>query len=293
MDDRAGMEIIESRVGVVGDMQVRRALPRTGRRTVGAWCFADHMGPITVGPEQGIDVGPHPHCGLQTVTWLVAGEVLHRDSLGTEQTIAAGELNLMTAGHGVSHSEERTGRYAGELHGIQLWIAQPDATRHGPAAFEHHAELPTVALGDAVATTLVGTFAGATSPARCDADLVGVDLAVRGPAVLPLRPDHEHGIVVLDGAVDVGGTVVTPGRLAALAPGREEVQVGAVGGPARLVLLGGVPFAEPILMSWNFVGRARDELEAAHAAWNADDGRFGSVDSALARIPAPPPVWQL
>ncbi|HVL32135.1 MAG TPA: pirin family protein, partial [Actinomycetota bacterium] len=120
------VEVTESRTATVGRMTVRRALPKRGRRTIGAWCFVDHMGPLAVDENEGIDIGPHPHIGLQTVTWLFAGEVLHRDSLGSEQTIRAGQLNLMTAGRGVVHSEERTGRYRGELHGVQLWVAQPD-----------------------------------------------------------------------------------------------------------------------------------------------------------------------
>ena len=126
------VEVLESRASLVGELTVRRALPRRAHRTVGAWCFADHMGPATVTVERGIDIGPHPHIGLQTVTWLVAGEILHRDSLGSEQVIRPGQLNLMTAGDGVAHSEERTGRYAGEVHGIQLWVAQPSSTRCGP-----------------------------------------------------------------------------------------------------------------------------------------------------------------
>lgn len=289
----APIEIVPSRDGIVGEMPVRRALPRTGHRTVGAWCFADHMGPVTVAADTGIDVGPHPHCGLQTVTWLVAGEVLHRDSLGTEQTIAPGQLNLMTAGRGVSHAEERTGRYAGALHGIQLWIAQPEETRHGAAAFEHHAALPQAELGGATATVLVGELAGHASPARHDTDLVGADLVLRSGATLPLRPDFEYGIVVLEGAVTVGSATVGPGNLGHLGTGRDELTVVPASPHTRLVLLGGVPIADPILMSWNFVGRTRDELEAAHAAWNDDDGRFGTVASSLPRIPAPPPVWRM
>ncbi|HSO56188.1 MAG TPA: pirin family protein, partial [Actinomycetes bacterium] len=136
----ACVEITPSREAVVGAMRVRRALPRIGRRTVGAWCCADHLGPELVTETQGLDIGPHPHTGLHTVTGLVAGEVLHRDSLGSEQVIRAGQLNLMTAGQGVTHSEEATGRYRGQLHGVQLWVAQPEPTRNGPAAFEHHAE---------------------------------------------------------------------------------------------------------------------------------------------------------
>jgi quercetin 2,3-dioxygenase len=149
--------VTPSREAKVGGLRVRRALPRRERRTVGAWCFVDHMGPAPVSNTETFDVAPHPHMGLQTVTWLLAGEVVHRDSLGSEQVIRPGQLNLMTAGHGVSHSEEHTGAYRGDLHGVQLWVAQPEFSRHGPPEFEHHAELPRVDLGPgSVATVLVG-----------------------------------------------------------------------------------------------------------------------------------------
>src|SRR5919202_2540915 len=198
----ACVEITPSREAVVGAMRVRRALPRRGRRTVGAWCFADHMGPELVTETRGLDIGPHPHTGLHTVTWLVAGEVLHRDSLGTEQLVRAGQLNLMTAGQGVQHSEEATGRYRGQLHGVQLWVAQPEATRHGPAAFEHHADLPRVELGRSEATILVGTFLGRTSPARADTPLLGVDAVLQAGSVdWPLEAQFEHALLVLEGAV--------------------------------------------------------------------------------------------
>ena len=203
------VEITTSRLAEVGRMPVRRALPRRERRTVGPWCFADHMGPAPVTETAGLDIGPHPHTGLQTVTWLLSGEALHRDSLGTEQLIRAGQLNLMTAGHGVAHSEEATGRYRGVLHGVQLWVAQPERTRHGAAAFEHHAELPRVELDNAVATVLVGGFAGAASPARRDSPLVGVDGALRpGSGAWPLEPAFEYALVVLDGRALVQGEPV-------------------------------------------------------------------------------------
>jgi quercetin 2,3-dioxygenase len=287
----ACVEITPSREATVGAIRVRRALPRRERRTVGAWCFADHMGPELVTETQGLDIGPHPHTGLHTVTWLVAGEVLHRDSLGSEQVIRAGQLNLMTAGDGVTHSEEATGRYRGRLHGVQLWVAQPEVTRHGPAAFEHHPELPRVELGNAVATVLVGSFAGAASPARADTALVGVDAALGpGTGTWPLEPSFEHALVVLDGEVLVGDQAVRPGQLAYLGQGRAEVAL-SVGDPTRVLLLGGEPFAEPILMWWNFVARGRDELDRAYRQWEADDPRFGRLRSPLPRIPAPPPFW--
>ena len=281
------VELLASREASVGGMAVRRALPRRRRRTVGAWCFADHFGPAA--PPAAMQVGPHPHTGLQTVTWLVEGEVLHRDSLGSEQLIRPGQLNLMTAGHGVAHAEERPAGYEGGTHGAQLWVAQPEATRDGPPAFEHHAELPRVAVGDSVVTVLVGEVAGERSPARTDTPLVGAEAATPGGRlVLPLDPAFEHALVVLAGAVVVGGATVGPGALAYLGEGRHGLALDAPE-PARLLVLGGRPFAEPIVMSWNFVGRSRDEVDRAAADWNAGHERFGTVASSLARIPAPAP----
>lgn len=293
MTNQPQVELSDSRTEQVGRMTVRRALPRKGRRTVGAWCFADHMGPASVTEHDGLDIGPHPHIGLQTVTWLVDGEVLHRDSLGSEQVIKPGQLNLMTAGHGVSHAEEHTGHYRGALHGIQLWIAQPEATRHGPAAFEHHAELPRTELDGAVATVLVGALGDVASPARHDTPLVGVDLALHRTTNVPLRPDFEHALVVLDGAAAIDGEPVAPGRLAYLGPGRSDLRLDAQT-PTRAVLIGGEPFGDELVMWWNFVGRSRQEIDDAYAAWSTGDGaaRFGTVGSPLPRIPASPPFWQ-
>ncbi|MFD1828209.1 MULTISPECIES: pirin family protein [Streptomyces] len=287
------VEVSDSREARVGRIRVRRALPRRGRRTVGAWCFADHMGPADVTEDSGLDIGPHPHIGLQTLTWVTDGQVLHRDSLGSEQVIRPGRLNLMTAGSGVSHAEEATGHYRGTLEGIQLWIAMPEATRHGPAAFEHHADLPRTDLdgGAGAATVLVGDFTGTTGPARHDTPLVGVDLDLRASATVPLRPDFEHAVVVLKGAVAVHGKPLPPGRLGYLGQGRGELRL-EVREPTRALLLGGEPFPEPILMWWNFVGRTRAEIDAAHAAWTAQDDRFGRVRSSLPRIPVGPPHWQ-
>src|SRR4051794_26091988 len=162
------VEVTEGREATVGTMTVRRVLPRRARRTVGAWCFADHMGPEQVTETRGLDIGPHPHTGLHTVTWLLSGELLHRDSLGSEQLIRPGQLNLMTAGHGVAHAEEASRTYRGELQGVQLWVAQPAVTRHGQPAFEHHVELPLVSLGAGEASVLVGSFGDVVSPARAD-----------------------------------------------------------------------------------------------------------------------------
>jgi quercetin 2,3-dioxygenase len=284
------VDIIASREERLGRVPIRRALPTRGRRTVGAWCFADHMGPASVTEDHGLDIGPHPHCGLQTVTWLVDGAVLHRDSLGSEQPIHPGELNLMTAGHGIAHAEEATGDYRGDLHGIQLWVAQPEATRHGAPAFEHHDDLPRAEVGAAEATVLVGTFAGTTSPARADTDHVGVELRVpAGRVELPLVSAHEHALVVLQGGVVVDGEVLRPGAVAVLPPGPDELAVVA-SEPTIVMLLGGSPFPDRLAMRWNWVARTNEELDAAEAAWRADDGRIGADASPLPRIPFPPGV---
>lgn len=288
----AVLEVTKSRVSVVGEFEVRRALPQRTRRMVGAWCFVDHMGPATV-DERGLGVAPHPHIGLQTVTWLLAGEALHLDSLGTEQVIAPGQVNLMTAGHGVSHSEEGTGRYKGELHGVQLWVAQPTHTRSGAPAFEHHAEMPQVEFEGAIATVLIGDLAGAASPARRDTDHAGFDLDVRpGPSTIPLRPDYEHALVILNGVCIVGGVGVGPGHLVYLGMGRDEITL-STDVPTRALLVGGVPFDEPVLMWWNFVARTRAEITAAHHDWSAQAARFGHVNSQLPRYDVGPPPWRL
>ncbi len=290
------VEISPGRSARVGALAVRRVLPQRRRRTVGAWCFADHLGPVTLGAggapgAAGAGIGPHPHCGLQAVTWLVEGELLHVDSLGSEQLIRPGQLNLMTAGHGVAHAEEDP-RRAGALHGVQLWVAQPEQTRHGPPAFEHHAGLPRVSFGTAEATVLVGSFAGLDSPARRDTDHVGVELVLhRGLTVVPLRPAHEHGLIVLEGDVALGANRVAPGVLAYLGPGRDECAVEAPE-DARVVLLGGLPFPEAVLMWWNFVARGRDEISEARRQWADADPRFGRVASSLARIEVGRPPWE-
>lgn len=284
--------VTESRLAEVGAMQVRRALPTRGRRTVGAWCFADHYGPAEVNDRFRPDIGPHPHMGLQTVTWLIDGEVVHRDSLGSEQPIRPGQLNLMTAGRGVAHAEEAPGAYRGPIHGIQLWVAQPSATRDGAAAFEHHAELPRVECDGCEATVIVGEFGGAVSTARRDSDHCGVDLSVpAGRTVLPVDPRYEHAVVVALGAVSVGDDTVAPGRLLYLGPGRDELVLDCAE-PSRALLLGGVPFGEELLMWWNFVARTREEVDAAYDDWEAGSDRFGSVASGLARIDTTGPFWR-
>lgn len=277
----AAVERHDARITEVGGLTVRRLLPKRTRRTVGAWCFVDHVAPTTAT----MGIGPHPHIGLQTVTWLLEGELRHTDSLGSEQAIRPGQLNLMTAGRGVVHAEESTGAST-SVHAVQLWVAQPSATRDGAPAFEHHGELPVVELGAATATVLVGSVDGTASPARADSPLVGVAVDLRGAASLPLDVGFEHAVAVLDGTVAVGDDIVAPGQLAYLGPGRDALHLRA--GGARFLVLGGAPFTEEILMWWNFVARGRDEVGRARRDWQEGNDRFGSVASSLERIDAPP-----
>jgi redox-sensitive bicupin YhaK (pirin superfamily) len=285
------VEIMPARRSEVSGTPVRRSLPQRGRRTVGAWCFFDHFGPVDSSAEQRFDVGPHPHVGLQTVTWLLAGEIVHHDSLGTEQRIRPGQLNLMSAGEGVAHSEEEERTYRGQVHGAQLWVAQPESTRHGPAAFEHHSDLPVFEFGSGSATVLVGELDHQIAPARHDSELLGVDLdLVRGTVTLPLDASFEHALVVLDGAVLIEGVRADPGNLCYLGTRRDELTL-SVQEPTRALLIGGPPFEEELFMWWNFVARSREEITEAYWDWQNERNRFGSVHSSLARIPANPPAW--
>lgn len=285
------VEITDSHVVDVAGMPVRRALPRRARRTVGAWCFIDHMGPLSVTEDGAMQIGPHPHTGLQTVTWLISGEVVHRDSLGSEQSIRPGQLNLMTAGLGVSHAEQTNAEYRGSVQGLQMWIAQPEGTRGGAAEFAHYGDLGVVELGAGDGTVIMGEFAGQTSPARHDTQLVGVDLDLkRGQSAFGINPNFEHAIVLLEGSLKVEDAIVLPGSLAFLGTGRDELEL-TVEQPTRAMLVGGVPFEEQLVMWWNFVARTREEISAAYEQWRDSDERFGSVASSLARIAIAPPPW--
>ena len=294
--------VYDAKDAEVGGFRVRRALPRRGLRAVGAWCFADHMGPEVVTETSGLDVGPHPHIGLQTVTWLVEGAVLHTDSLGSEQLIRPGQLNLMTAGRGIAHAEESV-RATGTLHGVQLWIAQPSITRDGASAFAHHDGLPLMDVGHGTATVFIGEYAGAVSDALTDTALVGIEADLRaGASTWPLRADFEYAVYVISGAVAIhdpsrpGSLIAHEGQLIDLRVHGEEVTL-AVGDAARVLILGGEPLGEPLYMWWNFVGRSREEIAQAAQDWSAyvetgaraTEGteRFRRVTSTLAPIPAP------
>ncbi|MFJ6079154.1 pirin family protein [Pseudarthrobacter sp. NPDC092419] len=289
-------------LGGVRAMNVRRTLPQRGLPTIGAWCFLDSFGP----DRTAMSVLPHPHIGLQTVTWPLAGNIRHRDSVGSDVVVRPGELNIMTAGFGVSHSEFAVLPEGGDLpvqRGLQLWVALPDRERHREPAFEQHRALPRAAGDGFTATVMVGSFAGAASPATMYTPIVGADVTCGGPAVLPLEPAFEHGILVLDGGLAVDGHDLRPGPLGYLGTGRSELAVAAEPG-TRFLLIGGEPFQEELLMWWNFVGRTHDEVAAARADWEAQAGlpeeaaakaRYGLVrghgpeaGAEAGRIPAPP-----
>lgn len=283
------IEAREGRATTLGGQAVARVLPTKGRRTVGAWCFVDLVGPEDAEHPDPLEIGPHPHIGLSTVTWLLEGEALHSDSLGTEQLIRPGQLNFMTAGHGIAHAELAADP---PFRGVQLWVAQPEATRHGASRFEHVPELPQVELGRARGTVLVGSLAGAVSDASVDTALLGADLTLRaGRTVLPLQAGFEHAVVPVDATVKVGPELVAPGWLALVPAGVEELPVEARESGARLLLLGGEPLGERVQMWWNFVARDRDEITQAWREWEQRTGRFGAVPSALERIEAPRPPW--
>jgi quercetin 2,3-dioxygenase len=282
---------------------VRRLLPQRARRMVGAWCFVDAFrdvyerkrsdsGPVDVAGQPGMQIPPHPHTGLQTVTWLVAGEILHRDSLGSVQTIVPGQLNLMTAGHGIAHAEQSPPEHPPVMHGLQLWVALPDAARHTAPAFEHHPRMPVLAEAGASATVVLGELGGARSPARAYSPIVGAEIALDPAATLqtPLEPGFEYGILSLSGEAEVAeraGVALAPGSLLYLGAGRSNLEVRAAATGARLFLLGGEPFDEPLVMWWNFVGRTHEEVVQARADWAAGR-RFGEVAGREAeRLPAP------
>ncbi len=285
----AGVEAREGRTASVGGLDVVRVLPTKGRRTVGAWCFVDLLGPADADEPDPLEVGPHPHIGLATVTWLLEGEALHSDSLGTEQVIRPGQLNLMTAGHGIAHAELAA---QPPFRGVQLWIAQPEGTRHDAPAFEHHEELPEVELDHAAGQVLAGTLGEASSPARTDTPLLGADLTLRrGRTVLPTDRTFEHAVVPLEGRVKIGPEVVEPGWVALVPTGVTDLPLESEHGGGRLLVLGGEPLGGSVQMWWNFVARDRDEITAAYRDWRDRTDRFGTVPSQLERIDAPRPPW--
>jgi redox-sensitive bicupin YhaK (pirin superfamily) len=289
-----GTEVLHPREVPLGGpraIRVRRTLPQRQRSLIGAWCFVDHYGPASAS----MDVPPHPHTGLQTVSWLFSGVVEHRDSAGVHALVRPGELNLMTAGAGICHSEVavRSGRRPGAvLHGVQLWMALPASDRDTGRDFAHYAPSP-ISLRGAKARVFLGELAGSRSPVHTFTPLLGaqIDLETNARLDVDVDPAFEHGVLCDLGTVQMGGSALTVADLGYQAPGRAALQLRNVGDrPARVLLLGGSPFTEELVMWWNFVGRSHDDIVSYRQLWEDADERYGAVQGyqgAIARLPAP------
>ena len=296
VEGRRQVQHVPARTAEVGGIPLHRALPSRQRRLVGAWCFLDHAGPVVFkGDSRGMQVGPHPHIGLQTFTWMIAGEVLHRDSLGSEQVIRPGQVNLMTAGRGISHTEQSLPDDP-QLHAAQLWIALPHAHRHTAPRFDHYPDLPVWREAGATLTLLVGEFAGREAPTLTFSPLVGMDLAAEHDATLtlPLNPAFEYALLPLEGAPSLAGEALAVDELAYLGRGRDALELALPAG-ARALLIGGQPLGEEVLIWWNFVGHSKEEIAAAQREWEAGGERFGRVAgfSFEERLMPPPLPWKV
>jgi redox-sensitive bicupin YhaK (pirin superfamily) len=272
-------------------MTVRRTLPQRQRSLIGAWCFADHYGPDDVGATGGMDVPPHPHTGLQTVTWLFTGEIEHRDSLGSHALVRPGAVNLMTGGLGIAHSEVSTPGTT-VLHGAQLWVALPEAHRNAPKDFQHHEPTPT-RVGSATVSVFLGSLAGQTSPVDTFTPLLGAEVTVDAGASVELSLDasYEHGVLADSEGLTVNGAATPRSAMAYLPTGTSTLLLtNTADQPARALLLGGPPFGEEIVMWWNFVGRSHEDIVAARDEWMAHSARFGEVEGYagdVQHLPAP------
>jgi redox-sensitive bicupin YhaK (pirin superfamily) len=270
------------------EIEVRRNLPHARLRRVGAWVFLDHFGPTPM--VEGMQVAAHPHTGLQTVTWPFAGRIEHCDSIGSRQVLQPGELNLMTAGHGVAHSE-RSLQGTSSLHAVQLWLALPSEVREITPDFEHHTTLPTIKFVDSNArlTLFIGEFGGQRSPARVYSPLVGaqLDLPAGAEVRLPLEPGWEHALLAIEGEVRVDGQELAVNSLAHVGVGADSVTVTAAES-STLIFIGGEPMREELFMWWNFIARSHQEVVTMREQWNAREARFGEVVDELGGwIPAP------
>ncbi|MEU2281634.1 pirin family protein [Streptomyces sp. NPDC013178] len=270
-------------------MTVRRTLPQRARTLIGAWCFADHYGPDDVAVTGGMDVAPHPHTGLQTVSWLFSGEIEHRDSLGSHALVRPGELNLMTGGYGISHSEVSTEQTT-ILHGVQLWVALPEQHRNAERDFHHHVPEP-VRIAGAEIRVFLGSLAGDDSPVPTFTPLLGAEIVLepRATVTLTVDPSFEYGLLVDAGPVRMADTLLQPAELGYAGTGNDILTLtNESDGTARTVLLGGAPFDERIVMWWNFIGRSHEEIVRAREDWQNSSERFGTVEGCDGdRLPAP------
>ena len=281
--------VIVPRTSDLGGFSVRRALPSARRRMVGPFIFFDHMGPAEFVLGEGIDVRPHPHIGLSTLTYLYNGEIMHRDSLGVAQPIRPGEVNWMTAGRGIVHSERTPleHRQGGErLHGIQIWVALPDGEEEVAPAFHHYegGDLPFIEEHGVEARLIAGSLYGASAPLAGNNDMICADVSLVAGGVLPIDADtQERGLYVSEGEVEIGGDIFAEGQLVVFRPG-DALSARAVR-PSRLMLFGGAPMEGPRHIWWNFVSSSRERLEQAKEDWR--QGRFDAVPGETEFIPLP------
>ena len=273
------LEAYPNRDVSLGHLTVTRVLPIRDRRMIGPWCFLDRFGPLSFGDDKPMDVAPHPHTGLQTVTWLLEGEVLHDDSLGCEATARPGGVNVMTSGRGIAHAEQTPRQNSGRLNGAQLWVALPDAHRHVEPSFDGIERVPLIEEPGGLTQVFAGSLGGLSSPGRHFSDLVGADLQVHpgSELALDLRRDFEHAVLVLDGDLSMEGEPLLPRMLYYLGANRNSAAFSSRAG-GRALLIGGPPFAERILMWWNFVARTPDEIAQFREDWELQK-RFGEVPS--------------
>lgn len=270
------------------ELSVRRVFPQRAIRMLGPWCFLDHFGPLAPSSYRLFDVPPHPHIGLQTITWLLSGELMHFDSLGYQQPLHPGQLNLMTSGRGISHAEVAQPNPTTPLHGLQLWCALPPAHEETDPRFDHYPSVPSFTLGQCQATLITGSYATATqswhSPALSFSPHIALllEAAAADTLTLHLQPEFEHGIYVLHGNVRVNGTGVPAHHLLDLGAQRDAVTLELSQG-CTLLLLGGEPFAQPVKIWWNFVSASQARVEQAQRDWDAGHPRFGKVPNYTAQ----------
>lgn len=281
------IEALPDRTVRLGDLEVHRVLPVRGRRLIGPWCFFDRFGPLTFRGEKPMDVAPHPHIGLQTVTWLLSGEVVHHDSLGSECLVRPGQLSLMTAGRGIAHAEETPRENSGRLDGVQLWVALPEASRAMAPEYQCTKELPVLDYAGGRVSVILGEMGGAASPGRLFSAGTGAEAVVDAGArlILELRPEYEYGVLLAGGDATVMNVALSANTLYYLGMGRHEIVVSSVSG-ARLILVGGAPFGETVVMWWNFVARSAEEIAKARACWE-DPEAAGAVFGAVSAYRGP------
>lgn len=282
---------LSTRTGI----EVRRTLPHAKLKMIGAWCFVDHFGPTK--QTDGMVVAAHPHTGLQTVTWLIEGRIEHRDSIGSVQLIEPGQLNLMTSGHGISHSEISLAD-SELLHAVQLWVALPKDSINTAPQFEHQANLPkfqvpTSSGGQAQVTVLAGELAKVSAPTKTFSPLMGAELRIAaGESVtLKLNSEFEYGFMPAEGSITIGDETAPTSSVIYRAAGENEITIRA-DQDAIILMLGGKPFGEKILMWWNFIGRSNEEIVQARNDWNnraeLNNQRFTDFEDSIGGwIPAP------